>query len=516
MVGRAPGCALEIALRKHLTIGQKLAVSFGVVLLLTALLSYSSLATIGRLGGLLALAVGDDARAADLTGEIKLDLRAMKALSTATQFSYSVGNVLKADTRQLTNRELADCSSCHSFGNAEDHRRDFTKLADRAGGHVRELMPLLHGEKAQAPAGTISNAIEEWRQLFEQYLQCVSKSDFAGGHALVTDRMEPLLASVNTATAALEAERQRARAASRTSASTSVARSKLINGVLIAVGLLCGVLLLFTIRHISRGLRQAVRNLNQGSGRVSADAEAVRQASHALEEGASEQAASIEQTSASSEEVNATAHQNAESAAKVTTLIKGVRQEMTETNQVLDQMMAAMTEIGLSSERISKIIKVIDEIAFQTNLLALNASVEAARAGDAGKGFAVVADEVRSLAQRCATAAKDTSNLIGESIGRSKEGKARLDQLTARIRSMAEGTEAVTTLADQVQNGSREQALATEQIGTALIEMRSVTEKTAANAQESAAVGERLSAESKAFEDVVAHLDSLVGVSSKD
>jgi methyl-accepting chemotaxis protein/methyl-accepting chemotaxis protein-1 (serine sensor receptor) len=241
----------------------------------------------------------------------------------------------------------------------------------------------------------------------------------------------------------------------------------------------------------------------------------VRQASHALEEGASEQAASIEQTSASSEEVNATAQQNAESAAKVTTLIKEVRQQMTETNQVLDQMMVAMTEIGLSSERISKIIKVIDEIAFQTNLLALNASVEAARAGDAGKGFAVVADEVRSLAQRCATAAKDTSNLIGESIGRSKEGKARLDQLTARIRSMAQGTEAVTTLADQVQIGSREQALATEQIGTALIEMRSVTEKTAANAQESAAVGERLSTESKAFEDVVAHLDSLVGVRSE-
>jgi methyl-accepting chemotaxis protein/methyl-accepting chemotaxis protein-1 (serine sensor receptor) len=173
--------------------------------------------------------------------------------------------------------------------------------------------------------------------------------------------------------------------------------------------------------------------------------------------------------------------------------------------------MHAMQEIGRSSERISNIIKVINEIAFQTNLLALNAAVEAARAGEAGMGFAVVADEVRTLAQRCADAAKDTESLIGESIARSKDGQTHLDQLTERIRSIARGTEAVTTLSDQVQSGSLDQAQSMREIGKALVHMQSMTEKTAANAQESAGVGERLSGESKSLQSVVQRLDALVG-----
>jgi methyl-accepting chemotaxis protein len=184
---------------------------------------------------------------------------------------------------------------------------------------------------------------------------------------------------------------------------------------------------------------------------------------------------------------------------------------MGQTSGVLDQTMQAMKEIGESSERISKIIKVIDEIAFQTNLLALNAAVEAARAGEAGMGFAVVADEVRALAQRCATAARDTASLIEESIGRSRQGKARLDELTSHIRSIAQGTEAVTALAEQVQTGSQEQEGAMQEIGGALIRMQSVTEKAAANALQSAETGERLSAESNALRGVVDGLDAFVG-----
>jgi methyl-accepting chemotaxis protein len=174
-------------------------------------------------------------------------------------------------------------------------------------------------------------------------------------------------------------------------------------------------------------------------------------------------------------------------------------------------MMTAMQEIGRSSERISKIIKVINEIAFQTNLLALNAAVEAARAGEAGMGFAVVADEVRTLARRCADAAKDTEGLIGESMARSKDGQTHLDQLTDRIRSIAQGTESVTTLADLVESGSLQQAQSMQEIEKALVHMRSLTEKTATNAEESSGVGERLSGESKSLQSVVQRLDVLVG-----
>src|SRR5579872_2483809 len=497
---------------KRLTIGQKLTASFGVVLGLALLLSYSSLATVSRLGGNLSVAVNEDAKIIHLIGEIKLNLQEMKELSTKTQFSYAVGNVLKVNSGQLTAlRGLGDCGSCHAFGSADEHRQEFSKAADRAKASANELVPLLKQDASRAAAEDIRAAIGDWSQVFEQYLQDVGRGDFAGGHALVTDHMQPLLERVNKAAAALTNQQEVLRASSSAGAEKSVQRSKLTTLILIGASLLCGLVLVLAIRNINRLLRSAVRDLNQGAHRVSSDAEELRAASHALEEGASSQAAAIEQTSASSEQVNATAHQNAGFAAKTTAVLQQVRHQMTDTNQVLDQTMAAMTEIGRSSERISKIIQVIDEIAFQTNLLALNAAVEAARAGESGKGFAVVADEVRTLAQCCAGAAKDTEGLIGESLERSKEGQARLDQLTERIHSMSQATESVTTLADQVQTGSQEQARAMQEIGNALLQMQSLTEKTTSNAQQGTAVGERLSTESKALEEVVERLDTLVG-----
>ena len=131
----------------------------------------------------------------------------------------------------------------------------------------------------------------------------------------------------------------------------------------------------------------------------------------ALSKGATEQAASLEETSASMEEMAAMTRANAESTRQATALMVEVSDQVASSDKVLIEMLASMTDIAESSQRVSKIIKTIDEIAFQTNILALNAAVEAARAGDAGMGFAVVAEEVRSLAQRSATAARDTARL---------------------------------------------------------------------------------------------------------
>jgi len=205
------------------------------------------------------------------------------------------------------------------------------------------------------------------------------------------------------------------------------------------------------------------------------------------------------------------ARKNTENSRSAADLVTQSQQKFVQTEQSLDQMVAAMGEIDTQSGQISKIIKVIDGIAFQTNILALNAAVEAARAGEAGMGFGVVADEVRNLAQRCAQAARDTAALIEESIASSHGGKVKVDEVAAAIREINRETATVKTLVDEVNLGSQEQARGIEQIGKAIAQMEQVTQRSAANGQESAAAAEQLYAQSGTLKEVVERLAAMVG-----
>jgi methyl-accepting chemotaxis protein/methyl-accepting chemotaxis protein-1 (serine sensor receptor) len=209
------------------------------------------------------------------------------------------------------------------------------------------------------------------------------------------------------------------------------------------------------------------------------------------------------------------ARKNAENSNAAAGNMTEASQRVEEANRNLAQMVVSMTEINASSDKISKIIKVIDEIAFQTNILALNAAVEAARAGEAGMGFAVVADEVRNLAQRCAQAAKDTAGLIEESIAKSNDGKTKLDQVATAVGSITDVANKVKTLVDEVKLGSEEQARGIEQVAKAITQMEKVTQTTAANAEESASASEELSAQSDTLRSIVARLNGMVGGGSE-
>ncbi len=281
---------------------------------------------------------------------------------------------------------------------------------------------------------------------------------------------------------------------------------------LIIGSVLCGALLsFFIVRSISVALRQIATEMADGADQVASAAGQVSSSSQSLAQGSSEQAASIEETSASSEEINSMSRKNAENSKVAAENMEDASARIDEANRNLEQMVQSMNEINASSDKISKIIKVIDEIAFQTNILALNAAVEAARAGEAGMGFAVVADEVRNLAQRCAQAAKDTAGLIEESISKSTDGKTKLDQVAAAVRSITESAGKVKTLVDEVKVGSDEQSRGIEQVAKAITQMEKVTQTTAANAEECASASEELSAQSDTLRSVVLRLNGMVG-----
>jgi methyl-accepting chemotaxis protein/methyl-accepting chemotaxis protein-1 (serine sensor receptor) len=283
----------------------------------------------------------------------------------------------------------------------------------------------------------------------------------------------------------------------------------LVFGLLLCL-VMCGIGI-GVMRRATGGLQASAVRLDRASKEVAGAARQVASASQSLAQSSSEQAASLEQTSASSEQISAVAQKNSDNSRAAAQVVAGTQQKFAETRVALDSMVSAMNEISAESDRISKVIKVIDEIAFQTNLLALNAAVEAARAGEAGMGFAVVADEVRNLAQRCAQSARDTAALIEGSIARSNEGKTKVDVVAASMRQITEASARVQTLVDEVNLGGQEQAHGIAEVARALAQLGQLTQTNAAGAQESASAAQHLNAQSDTLNNIVTDIISLVG-----
>jgi len=280
-------------------------------------------------------------------------------------------------------------------------------------------------------------------------------------------------------------------------------------GVALGFALVMG-LSVHLVRKLNRLLRETVLEIGEGTEQVASAAAQVSTVSQQLAQGASELASSLQQTSASTEQITSITRKSADNAKAASELMVAVDQGVENANHTLAGMVRSMNEIKASSDRISKIIKAIDEIAFQTNILALNAAVEAARAGEAGMGFAVVADEVRNLAQRSAQAAKDTAGLIEESIQRSQEGSGKVDRVSEAIAAITLNTAKARNLFEEVSRGGSEQSRGIQQIATAVSQMEHVTQNTAASSEENAAAGEQLTAQAEGLRALVGQLQALV------
>ncbi len=290
-----------------------------------------------------------------------------------------------------------------------------------------------------------------------------------------------------------------------------VAFSERMQAAVLGVILLIGLGLAYLItRGIVSPIDQAIRQLNEGERIISGAADDITLASRDLAEGATEQAAALEETSSALEHISSMSKLSAENAHRTNDQTRNTVELVREGSLSMRDMATAMGEIDERSERVSQIIKTIEDIAFQTNLLALNAAVEAARAGEAGKGFAVVADEVRNLSQRSAAAARDTTALIQGTVESIRKGSGIARKLSESYQGIESGAGGIGDLIDQIAKASVEQADGVEQVNNAVARMDKVTQRNASSSEQTAVASNGLGEQVAGLRSAIRRLSSVV------
>jgi methyl-accepting chemotaxis protein/methyl-accepting chemotaxis protein-1 (serine sensor receptor) len=479
---------------QSMTVSKKLTLCFSTLLVLVIAVS-----------AILLSALSSMETRSNLTANVEV-----KKLALAGQFSAAVANIRSAWRGVILFSITKDAERLRGAEQALD--------AGVADGNkaLAELRPLVESDDGMVLVDGAKKELDNVDSTSKTFEKLCAAGDFDGANKFTNTYVGASFGKLGETAPALVAQVQKLIEIRRQETAAQNTSSRWIAICAIAFALALGAAILFVIRQINETLRQLTQDLREGAEQVATAASQVASTSQGLAQGASEQAASLEETSSSTVEINSMTQRNAENSREAAKVVDKSGLEFEGANRMLAEMVDSMNQINASSGKISKIIKIIDEIAFQTNILALNAAVEAARAGDAGMGFAVVADEVRNLAQRCAQAAKDTTDLIEESTASSRSGSEKLRDVEAAIRSISSQAGSVKTLVDEVSAGSQEQSRGLQQISASISQMEHVTQSTAASAEQSAAASQELSAQSRALNDIVVRLSKFVGASHSE
>ena len=260
-----------------------------------------------------------------------------------------------------------------------------------------------------------------------------------------------------------------------------------------------------SINNITSTLNKTMSEINAASAQVLSGAKQISTSAMDLANGATEQASSVQELNASIDMISQQTQQNAENADEANTLSNKSSENAQDGNEAMKQMLEAMLQIKESSNNISRIIKVIQDIAFQTNLLSLNAAVEAARAGEHGKGFSVVAEEVRNLAARSQTAATETTGLIEDSIIRVETGSGIAETTAESLDTIVSNASEVLQIINSISSASKDQAEAVSQVSIGLSQISQVVQSNSAVSEETAAAAEELNSQAEVLQQLVAY-----------
>ncbi|MCL1820495.1 MAG: methyl-accepting chemotaxis protein [Oscillospiraceae bacterium] len=258
-----------------------------------------------------------------------------------------------------------------------------------------------------------------------------------------------------------------------------------------------------SLNHMADNLNSIFGDINASTAQVSTGSKQIADGAQALAQGSTQQAAAVQELSASISDIARKTKDNADMAGKAAALANTIKGNAEKGSRQMGEMTTAVKDINTASQNIKKVIKVIDDIAFQTNILALNAAVEAARAGQHGKGFAVVAEEVRNLASKSADAARETGEMIENSMEKAELGSRIADETAASLAEIVSGINESSQIVAEIAHSSEEQSAGIAQINHGIDQVAHVVQQNSATAEESAAASEEMSGQSNILEDLL-------------